>query len=380
MLRPHGAACWFRASLRCWPLWCCCRSARGSSSAAPGSTGCSTPSTNGSPARPARLPVPDTWDRLDPAALEFQRIAFRAEFQHDQEALVFTGGSALRPDVTGHGYWVFTPARLPGGGTVVVNRGFVPEGARTRARARRGRFAGPVEIVGVLRPPEARGLFTPADNPEQEPVVRARPPCHGGGQDLGVGRAVLRRSGSCRCRRAGCRAPERSRPSCRTTTCSTRSHGTGWRLSSSRCSSRGCAVGAGSGSTRVPGEVRRAPQFPENREFNREFGKSGAPAVTGGATRRGDSRVGDPISLRTGTGNLRAPNREFLRGEQGMCRRGKPASETPRSNGANSSWVAFSPATRYPPRAKHFSVRASAKDRIVRYVSTRGEAPPLELH
>ena len=41
--------------------------------------------------------------------------------------------------------------------------------------------------------------------------------------------------------------------------------------------------------------------------------------------------------------------------------------------------VAFSPPTRYPPCLKGSSVRASAKDRIVRYVSTRGEAPPLDF-
>jgi surfeit locus 1 family protein len=114
---------------------------------------------------PGPLPAPDTWARLDAGDLEFQRVAFRAAFQHDQEALVFTSGSALRPDVTGHGYWVFTPARLPGGGTVVVNRGFVPEGRQDPRTRPEGQVAGPIEIVGVLRPPEARGLFTPADNP-----------------------------------------------------------------------------------------------------------------------------------------------------------------------------------------------------------------------
>jgi surfeit locus 1 family protein len=117
-------------------------------------------------APPAPLPPPDTWDRLDPAALEFQRVTFRATFQHD-EALVFTSGSALRSDVTGHGYWIFTPARLPDGRVVVVNRGFVPEGRQDPRTRPDGQVAGAVEIVGALRPPEARGLFTPADNPEK---------------------------------------------------------------------------------------------------------------------------------------------------------------------------------------------------------------------
>ena len=40
---------------------------------------------------------------------------------------------AFRPDVSGPGYWVFAPARLAGGGVVVVNRGFVPLDANPAA-------------------------------------------------------------------------------------------------------------------------------------------------------------------------------------------------------------------------------------------------------
>ena len=36
--------------------------------------------------------------------------------------------STFRPDVSGPGYWVFTPARLADGSVVIVNRGFVSEG------------------------------------------------------------------------------------------------------------------------------------------------------------------------------------------------------------------------------------------------------------
>ena len=57
---------------------------------------------------------------------EFRRVAFPAEFLDGEEALVYTAGSPLRPDVKGPGYWVFAPARLAGGSIVLVNRGFVP--------------------------------------------------------------------------------------------------------------------------------------------------------------------------------------------------------------------------------------------------------------
>jgi surfeit locus 1 family protein len=112
-------------------------------------------------AAPAELPPPERWASLDPAAAEFTRVAFRAELDDDQEALVFASGAALRPDVSGPGYWVFTPARLAGGARVVVNRGFVPEGASDAA----SRAAGPVDIVGALRWPERPGWFTPAGEP-----------------------------------------------------------------------------------------------------------------------------------------------------------------------------------------------------------------------
>src|SRR5262249_9674576 len=79
-------------------------------------------------APPGGLPARQDWARLDTDAMEFRRVTFRAEFLHDREALVFTTGSALRPDVAGPGYWIFTPARLADGALVMVNRGFVPDG------------------------------------------------------------------------------------------------------------------------------------------------------------------------------------------------------------------------------------------------------------
>ena len=114
-------------------------------------------------APPADLPA--DWDRLDRAADEFRRVRFAAMLLNDQEALVYTPGSNLRTDISGPGYWVFTPARLANGGLVVVNRGFVPEGRQDPRSRAAGQVAGEVEIVGALRWPEARGLFTPADDP-----------------------------------------------------------------------------------------------------------------------------------------------------------------------------------------------------------------------
>src|SRR5207302_4827788 len=78
-------------------------------------------------AAPSELPPHQRWPSLDRAEDEFRRVQFAAEIFPNEEALVFTSGSAFRPDVSGPGYWVFAPARLPGGGLIVVDRGFVPE-------------------------------------------------------------------------------------------------------------------------------------------------------------------------------------------------------------------------------------------------------------
>jgi surfeit locus 1 family protein len=116
-------------------------------------------------APPADVPARTTGDRLDQSEMEFRRVRFSAEFLHDQEALVYTSGSALRSDVSGPGYWVFTPARRQDGSVIVVNRGFVPEGRQDPASRAAGQVSGLIEIVGALRWREPRGPFAPADNP-----------------------------------------------------------------------------------------------------------------------------------------------------------------------------------------------------------------------
>ena len=116
-------------------------------------------------AAPVSLPPREQWARLDQNTNEFLRVTFPAEFLKGEEALVYSAGSALRPDVTGAGYWVFAPARLPGGSIVVVNRGFVPLDRKDAASRRDGEPAGLIDITGAMRWPELRGLFTPADEP-----------------------------------------------------------------------------------------------------------------------------------------------------------------------------------------------------------------------
>ncbi len=117
-------------------------------------------------AAPKDLPARANWPRLVQDNAEYTHVVFPAEFLEGQEALVYTAGSPFRPDVSGAGYWVFAPAQLAGGSIVIVNRGFVPLDRKEPATRADGNVRGIVDIVGVVRWPETRGLFTPADDPK----------------------------------------------------------------------------------------------------------------------------------------------------------------------------------------------------------------------
>jgi surfeit locus 1 family protein len=62
---------------------------------------------------------------------------------------------------------VLTPLRLPAGAHVIVNCGFLPGENKDPASRLAGQISGRVTITGLMRPPEQRHLFTPADTPEK---------------------------------------------------------------------------------------------------------------------------------------------------------------------------------------------------------------------
>jgi surfeit locus 1 family protein len=117
-------------------------------------------------AAPSALPARSDWDRLTQDKDEFRRVTFPAQFIGGEEALVYAAGSALRSDIKGPGYFVLAPARLPGGSIVIVNRGFVPVERKDPATRTAGLPQDVIDVVGVMRWPEARGTFTPADEPQ----------------------------------------------------------------------------------------------------------------------------------------------------------------------------------------------------------------------
>jgi len=117
-------------------------------------------------AAPRDLPPRADWPGLVPDKDEYRRVRFSAEFIAGEEALVYAAGSGVRPDVKGPGYFVFAPARLPDGSIIVVDCGFVPPDRKDPSTRAQGQPRGTVDIVGAMRWPESRGLFTPADDPK----------------------------------------------------------------------------------------------------------------------------------------------------------------------------------------------------------------------
>ena len=125
-------------------------------------------------AAPVELPPPSQWTALRQDRDEFTRVKFRADYRAGKEALVWATGSGLRDDVKGPGVFVFTPAQLGSGETVVINRGYVANPTPTGATARPAPAEGPVEITGILRWPEPKGweLTVPYDRGAQLWFVR----------------------------------------------------------------------------------------------------------------------------------------------------------------------------------------------------------------
>jgi len=115
-------------------------------------------------APPIALPPPATWPSLDQASDEYRRVKFSAAFDNADEALVYGAASSFRPDVSGPGYWVFTPARLADGSLLMVNRGFIPEGRQDPKSRPDGQISGTTEIIGVMRWPDGQHWFTPNED------------------------------------------------------------------------------------------------------------------------------------------------------------------------------------------------------------------------
>jgi surfeit locus 1 family protein len=136
-------------------------------------------------APPIAVPPRSAWPSLDQQNNEYRRITLTVTFDNTKEALVFAAPSAFRPDVSSPGVWIFTPARLADGGTVMVNRGFVPESRQDPNSRLEGEISGPLQIVGAMRWPDSRHWFTPSDEPAHNLWFSRDPQAIATAKDLG---------------------------------------------------------------------------------------------------------------------------------------------------------------------------------------------------
>jgi surfeit locus 1 family protein len=120
------------------------------------------------PSEPVRpLLTASEWPTLDVAAGEYRPFRLAGHFLHEKEALVFTSLPDPKGRFGGPGFWVVTPFALSEGGTVFVNRGFAPQGRQLPKDRAESPSDGPTAVVGLMRPSETRGTFTPADRPDK---------------------------------------------------------------------------------------------------------------------------------------------------------------------------------------------------------------------
>jgi surfeit locus 1 family protein len=128
---------------------------------------------------PYDLPPPDHWSSDDLDVFSYHPVTATGHFLPDKTSFAFTSLTDAKGKYSGPGYWVITPFVADGGGTVFVNRGFVPQ-------EQRGAFAegqkvppGQQTITGIAIDPQPAGPFTPAFDRAgrvaymRDPVARA---------------------------------------------------------------------------------------------------------------------------------------------------------------------------------------------------------------
>ncbi len=115
------------------------------------------------PATPA--PARADWAGLNSDNAEYRRVSATGTYQYDKQTLVQAATEL------GSGYWVMTPLQLAdGGGTVLVNRGFVlPQWRKSQAagqaQSQAQAEAAPVQVTGLLRMGEPGSGFLRNNDP-----------------------------------------------------------------------------------------------------------------------------------------------------------------------------------------------------------------------
>ena len=97
---------------------------------------------------------------FDPTQHEFRKVRVEGRFLHDKELYLAARSFRGNP-----GYHLITPLALAGGGTVLVNRGWIPLERKAPDTRKPGQAEGTVAVEGYLRVPPGQGWFVPDNEP-----------------------------------------------------------------------------------------------------------------------------------------------------------------------------------------------------------------------
>jgi surfeit locus 1 family protein len=96
------------------------------------------------------------------ADVEYVRVRVRGRFLHEKEQYFYAQDPRLGP-----GFHIYTPLEIAGEQTVVfVNRGFVTDALKAPEKRLAGQVEGEVEMSGLVRGPDTKGLFTAQNDAE----------------------------------------------------------------------------------------------------------------------------------------------------------------------------------------------------------------------
>jgi len=121
---------------------------------------------------PYDLPPAADWRAGDVDTYAWHPLALTGHYVPDGTVFVFTNLPEPKGRYAGPGYWVMTPFASDDGGTVFVNRGFIPQSSAEAFRSV-APPAGARALTGIALAPEKAGAFTPGpDAPKRVEWVR----------------------------------------------------------------------------------------------------------------------------------------------------------------------------------------------------------------
>jgi surfeit locus 1 family protein len=122
---------------------------------------------------PLALPPVAEWVGFDAQTYQYRPVTVTGHFLNDQAVRVFTSLDTAKGRYSGPGYWIMTPFAIAGGGSVFVDRGFVPQQFGGTFASDKSGPQGTQTISGIAMTSEEAGAFTPGpDGPNRIEWVR----------------------------------------------------------------------------------------------------------------------------------------------------------------------------------------------------------------